>query len=719
MSEPSAEAWTVSEEELREDPLLDCLVAVTRMHGEAWTADALSAGLPLVENRLTPSLLPRAAERANLSARLLRRPLQAIPDATLPAILLLRDNRACVLMERLPEGRYRVQFPEFGESSSVLDESELADLYGGVVCLLRPRFRFEARAPRIHQPERGHWFWSAMRANWRLYRDALVAAMVINLFSLAVPMYSMNVYDRVVPNRAEETLWVLAVGTLVVLGFDFLLRTLRALIVDTASKRVDISLSSAIMARVLGLRMEAKPVSVGSFAANLRAFEGVRDFIASSTVVALVDLPFVVIFFVVLAWISPWLLFPPAIGILAVLLVSLAVQGRIRSLTEETYRATAQRNATLVESLTGLETIKVLNAEGAIQRSWERATLYLAQIGARLRLLSSTAIHFAQFAQQAVSVTVVVIGVYLLGDAQMTLGGIIASSILASRAMAPMGQIAGLLTQYHNARTGLHAIEEQMKLPVERPDEAPFVHRKAILGAITFRNVTFAYPGAETPALSGVSFHIEPGERVGIIGHIGSGKTTIEKLILGLYSPTEGAVLIDGVDLHQIDPAELRRSIGYVPQDVTLFYGSLKENIAKGAPYADDQAVLRAAEQSGVSTFANLHPSGFDMLIGERGESLSGGQRQAVAVARALLGEPPILLLDEPSSSMDSQSEERLKQQLRAYPRNRTLLLISHRVSLLELVDRLIVLDQGRIVADGPKAEVIEALQQGRIRRAE
>jgi len=437
MEESSAKAWNISEAELRDDPLLDCLVAITCMHGRAWTADALSAGLPLPENRLTPSLLVRAAERANFTARLLRRPLDDIPNSTLPAILLLNDQRACVLLEALPEQRYRVQFPEQGDSAVDLGREELEELYAGVVCILRPQFRFEARAPKIRRSQNRHWFWGALLANWRLYRDALVAALVINLFSLAVPMYSMNVYDRVVPNRAEETLWVLAIGTLIVLGFDFLLRTLRASIVDTASKRVDIELSALIMSRVLGLRMEAKPASVGSFAANLRAFESVRDFIASSTVVALVDLPFVVIFFVVLSWISPWLLIPPAVGIVAVLFVSLIAQGKIHDLAEKTYRASAQRNATLVESLTGLETIKVLRAEGSVQRDWERSTLYLAQIGAKLRLLSASTINFAQLAQQTVSVMVVVIGVYQLTEAQMTLGGIIAASILASRDGAP------------------------------------------------------------------------------------------------------------------------------------------------------------------------------------------------------------------------------------------------------------------------------------------
>ncbi|HMV16653.1 MAG TPA: type I secretion system permease/ATPase [Zoogloea sp.] len=718
MTNPTSRSgWQIGEHATHDDPLLDALVLLTRIHGNPFTPEALSAGLPLVDHRLTPSLLPRAAARAQLTARIVRKPLAEITPNFLPALLLLHDRRACLLLERLPDGACRVRFPEAGESVDVLSADELAARYTGLVCFVRPRFRFEARAPEIRSLRGQHWFWGTVLDNWRLYRDTLLAALVINLFALAIPLFSMTVYDRVVPNRAVETLWVLAVGTALLLCFDFALRTLRAYIVDTAGKRIDVQLSARIMERVLGLRMEARPASVGSFAANLRAFEGVRDFIASATVTTLIDLPFVLLFLLAMAWISPWLMIPPVVGILVVLFVTLIAQDKMHALTETTYRAGAQRNATLVESLVGLETLKTLAAEGLIQRQYERATLFIAQIGGRLKLLSAGTVNFAQFMQQFVSVAVIIVGVYELADAKMSLGGIIAASMLAGRTMAPLGQVAGLLMQYHNARTALETVEGHMQLPVERPDGANFVHRPAFRGEIEFKDVSFAYPGRDQAALHTISFRLQAGEKVAIIGRIGSGKTTIEKLILGLYQPTAGAVLIDGIDARQVDPAELRRAIGFVPQDVTLFYGSLKQNIAMGAPFADDAAVLAAAELAGVKEFADAHPQGFDMPIGERGESLSGGQRQAVAIARAVLNDPPILLLDEPSSSMDHQSEEQLKQRLRAFAAGKTIVLVTHRTSLLDLVDRLIVLDQGHIVADGPKAQVVEALQQGRIGR--
>ena len=701
-----------------EDPLLDALVILTQIHGNPFSGAALSAGLPLVDNRLTPSLLPRAAARAGFTARIVRKPLEAVAPSLLPAILLLHDRRACILLERLPDGRARVRFPEAGESADILSPDQLAALYTGLVCFVRPRFRFEARAPQVKAVRASHWFWGTVLENWRLYRDTLLAALVVNLFALAIPMFSMTVYDRVVPNHAVETLWVLAVGAILVLGFDFCLRTLRAYIVDSAGKRIDVQLSARIMERVLGLRMDARPASVGSFAANLRAFEGVRDFIASATVTTLIDLPFVLLFLVVMAWVSPWLLLPPLVGMLAVLFVTLVAQDKMHELTETTYRASAQRNATLVESLVGLETLKTLGAESSVQRQWERATLFIAQIGGRLKLLSAGTVNFAQLMQQLVNIAVIIVGVYELSEGNMTMGGIIAASMLSGRAMAPLGQVAGLMMQYQNARTSLASVGTHMNLPVERPEGASFVHRPSFTGDIEFKDVSFCYPGREQAVLKKVSFRLKAGEKVAIIGRIGSGKTTIEKLILGLYQPTEGAVLVDGIDARQIDPAELRRAIGFVPQDVTLFYGTLKQNIAMGAPFADDSAILAAADLAGVREFANTHPQGFEMPVGERGESLSGGQRQAVAIARAVLNDPPVLLLDEPSSSMDHQSEEGLKQRLRRFAAGKTIVLVTHRTSLLDLVDRLIVLDQGQIVADGPKAQVVEALQQGRIGRA-
>jgi ATP-binding cassette, subfamily C, bacterial LapB len=715
---PKATAWRLGEHSTHFDPLLDSVVAVARLYGQSTSQEALSAGLPLEGNLITPALLPRAAARAGLTARLARRELSALRAGLLPAILLLKDKQACVLLEWTEDGQARVRFPESGESGDVLSREALQELYAGVVFFVRPIFKFDPRTPQTGDIKSGHWFWGVVFQNWRLYRDSLLAALLINLFALAMPMFSMTVYDRVVPNRAEETLWVLSIGVLLMMGFDMGLRVLRAYILDTAGKRIDVTLSSKIMERVLGLRMADRPASVGSFAANLRAFEAVRDFVASASITTLVDLPFVLVFLLVIAWISPWLLIPPLVCIVLLLTVSLVVQQKMQELVEITQRATAQRNASLVESLVGIETIKFMVAESAFQRKWEQSTVFLAQEGSKLKLLSSATMNVAQALQQLVTVTTVITGVYLLMANQISMGGIIAASMLAGRAMAPFGQVAGLLMQYHGAKSGLASVDQHMKTQPERADDAAFLHRTSFQGTIEFKNVSFTYPGQQQAVLTHASFKIHAGEKVAFIGRVGSGKSTIQRLILGLHQPTEGAILIDGIDLRQIDPAELRRAAGFVSQDVALFYGTLKENIALGAPFADDQDVIAAAEIAGVTEFANRHPRGFDMPIGERGESLSGGQRQAVGIARAVLNDSPILLLDEPSSAMDHQSEDLLKARLRRFTTGKTVVLVTHRTSLLELVDRLIVIDNGQIMADGPKAQVVEALQSGRIGRS-
>ncbi|MDP1531462.1 type I secretion system permease/ATPase [Rhodoferax sp.] len=701
------------------DELLVCLQILARTHGEAATRDALMAGLPAEHARLTPSLFARAALRAHLSSQLVQTPLAQLNDALLPAVALLQDGKACVVLG-FNEARDEVQviYPELNEATVTVPLVTLEASYIGTAIYARPTQRYDARTPQVRAGKHQHWFWGVIAESRPLYNDVLLAALLANTFALGMPLFVMNVYDRVVPNQAFETLWVLALGLMIMLISDLVLRTMRGRFVDLASSRADVKLSAFIMERVLGTRMEQRPVSAGSFASNLRAFESVRDFIGSATVVAFIDLPFALIFMLVIGWISWYMLIPLIIGAIVMVLYALIVQGRMHELAETTYRAGAQRNATLIEGLVGFETIKALAAEAPIQRKWEKSAALLARVGAQLRLLSSTASNTSAFVQQFINLTIIIIGVYLISERELTMGGLIACTMLASRAMAPVGQVAGLLVQYHTAATALTSLNEMMAREVERPADTTFISRGRLKGEVEFRDVSFSYPGQTTPSLRNLSFKLKPGEKVAILGRIGSGKTTLEKLILGLYQPTEGAVLVDGIDLRQLDPAELRRQIGYVQQDVMLFYGSLRENITLGAPLADDADIVKAAEIGGILSLVNQHPKGFDMLVGERGESLSGGQRQGVAIARAVINDPPIMLLDEPTSSMDFSSEDDIKRRLTEFSKDKTVILISHRTSLLDLADRIIVMDGGRIMADGPKEQVITALRQGRIGKA-
>lgn len=701
------------------DPLLDCLIEVARLHGQAATRASLSAGLPLQPQEPLPlSLVERAAARAGLATRVQRLALTGIDALTLPAILILKDNKACVLLGREGEQHWRVLLPETGQGAITLTTDALQARFTGVVLFARPHFRFDERTPEIKATRSGHWFWGPVLAQRFVYRDVLWAALLINLFALAFPIFSMNVYDRVVPNHATETLWVLAIGVTLVLASDLFIRLLRSHFVDEASARIDVQISATLMERVLGMRLENRPQSVGSFAANLRGFEQVRDFIASSTVTALIDLPFALLFVGVMAWISPWLVLPVIIVFGIVLVSGYVFQHRLHELSQSSYQAAAQRNATLIESLTGIETIKSQGAESLIQSRWERANQYLSTLNVKMRSMSATAMYSTATLQQFVSVCVILIGVYLISERQLTMGGMIAATMLAGRALAPAGQIVGLLMQYQGARTAMTSLEQIMAQPVERPEGSHFIQRPEFKGEIEFRHVSFAYPGQQGNSLDDVSFKINPGERVALIGKVGSGKTTLQKLIMGLYQPTSGAILFDGIDMRQLDPADVRRNLGCVSQDITLFYGSLRENITFGMPHARDDAIVAAAETAGLNEFVQRHPQGFDMQVGERGELLSGGQRQGVGIARAVLHNAPLLLLDEPTSAMDFSTEAVVTQRMQAFTEGKTVVLVTHRTSMLSFVDRVIVVDQGKIVADGPRERIMQALAAGRISRA-
>lgn len=715
--EQAAASSRLREDLLAPDPLLDCLIEVCRIHGLPASRASLSAGLPLNREALPVSLLERAAARAGLATRLQRCELTSIDEATLPAILLLQGERACVLLG-VEQGEARVLMPETGQGAVRLPLAELRRRHTGVVAFVRPHFRFDERTPALRPTRASHWFWGPVLAQRFVYRDVLWAALLINLFALAFPLFSMNVYDRVVPNHALETLWVLAIGVTLVLGADLFMRLLRSHFVDEASARIDMQISATLMERVLGMRLENRPQSVGSFAANLRGFEQVRDFIASSTVTALIDLPFALLFVLVMAWISPWLVLPVLAVFALIVLSGHVLQHRLHTLSQATYQASAQRNATLIESLSGIETIKTQGAENVIQKRWERANQFLAELNVRMRRLSSAALYGTATMQQLVSVCVILIGVHLIADRQLTMGGLIAATMLAGRALAPAGQIVGLLMQYQGARTAMASLEQIMAQPLERPAETTFIHRAEFQGEIEFRHVSFAYPGRNEPSLDDISLRIQPGEKVAFIGKVGSGKTTLQKLILGLYPPSEGAVLIDGIDMRQLDPADLRRNMGHVAQDVTLFHGSLRENITLGMPHATDEAIVAATEAAGLSEFVKRHPQGFDLPVGERGELLSGGQRQGVGIARAVLHNGPILLLDEPTSAMDFSTEAFVTQQMQRHCQDKTVVLVTHRTSMLAFVDRVIVIDQGKIVADGPRDRIMQALSAGRIARA-
>lgn len=698
------------------DPLVECLLFLCRYHGHSASRETLIAGLPLESGALAPPEFERAAGRAGMASQLVAVNLRSVNRALLPGVLLRADDTACVLtsLDRRA-GTATVVYPELNQSEVTVSLRDLEQESTGWFIYVQPRFAFDERAGSAAPGHQDHWFWSVIRENRGLYRDVLTAAVMINLFAVAMPLFIMNVYDRVVPNAAVETLWVLAAGAFLVISADLVLRILRSRFVDRAASRADVKLSASIMERVLGIRMANRPSSTGSFANSVHAFESVRGFIGSMSVVALVDLPFVLLFAGIVALIGWQLVIPVIIGALGVLIYALIAQRQLQRLSEQAMRAGAMRNATLVESLTDIETVKAFGVESRIQGEWERTSVFLAQNAARMRLLSASVTSGAQWAQHAVGISVIIVGVYLSMDNALSMGGMIAAYLLSARAMAPIAQAAALIMQYHQSAAALESLDEIMNQPVERPAGKSWVSRPRLSGSIEFRDVTFSYPQTGGVVLDHVSFRVSAGEHIGVLGRNGSGKSTVEKLILGLYEPDQGAVLIDGVDARQIDPAELRRAVGYVPQDISLFDGSLRDNLTLGHPDVDDERLLEAIRLSGLGPMVDRHPDGFDRPMGERGKLVSGGQRQSIAIARALLHDPPMLVLDEPTGSLDHSSEVAIKQNLQEVIRQKTLLVNTHRSSMLDLVDRILVIDSGKLVADGPKDEVVEALRQGRI----
>jgi len=695
-------------------PLLDGLLILCRLHGCAVSRNSLASGLPLPNQRLSASLLPRAAARAGLQGRLLRRELKSISSLNLPVLLLLNDGRSAVLRQWRDDGQALILPCETEGGEQAVSAEELAAQYSGQALFARPRHELEAaRKPLVPRVEA--WFRDTLRLSRWLYTDALVASLLINLLGMLVPLFVMQTYDRVVPNQAISTLWVLAAGLLLGTMFELLLRVLRSNLLDMAGKKTDVVLSATLFERITGMSLKAKPETIGGFAQSIHDFQGLREFLTALTLTSLIDLPFSILMILVIGLLGGWLIAIPLLAFPLTIVFALIIQSRLRDTVQKSLTLGAERQALLIETLGGLETLKACGAESERQYRWEATHGALARLDNHARFLSALATNGTLFLQQFAGMAMICAGVYSILDGNLSVGALVASYMLNSRVLAPLGQIAGLITRYQQARLTMKSTDALMELPQERQARQRPLERTQLHGALEVRQLSFSYPEQTSPALNHVSLRLAPGEKIGIIGKSGSGKSTFGRLLMGFYHPDEGQILLDGLDLRQLDVSDLRQQIGYVAHDLPLLAGSLRDNLTLGARYVSDARMLEVAELTGVSELARQHPAGFDRPVGERGQLLSGGQRQAVLMARALLLDPPILLLDEPTSAMDNSSEEILRKRLHEACRDKTLLLVTHRTSMLSLVDRLLVLDSGRIVADGPKDAVIEALRKGHV----
>ena len=702
------------------DELLQCLVIFTKLHNNPYSADALTIGLPVKDGeeielfslKSSKSLFSRAASRAGFASTLVRKDLDQISPLVLPCILMLRGKKACILQSFSEDKKMaNIITPDLSTGTSTIETSKLKDEYLGYAYYLKREFVPEdTSSTKLIDAGNDHWFWGTLKRSKKIYFDVVVASFIINLFVLASPLFTMNVYDRVVPNNAVETLWVLALGVSVVYGIDLFLKFVRSYFLEVAGKKSDIIMSSILFERVMDMKFSNKPKSVGSFASNLKEFDTVRNFFSSASLAAIVDLPFAAIFLIVTYFIGSYLVLVPIVIMIAILCYTFFIKEPLQNAIKSTFEASAAKNGILIESLSSLETIKTLGASGHVQWSWEEATGEIANRSIKSKIITTSITTVTSFLVQLNTIAIIVLGVYMIQDTHLTMGGLIAAVMLSSRAIAPMGQVASLAANFEQTKTAYQSLSKIMEMPVERPEGKKFVRRNSFDGKIEFKNVSFTYPDTTKGSLDRINFVIQPGEKVGIIGKNGSGKTTLQKIILGLYAPTEGSVLIDGIDINQIDPADLRRNIGYVPQDVVLFKGTVRENIVQKAPYVDDMQIIKAAKVSGVEEYVNAHPLGFDMPVFERGDGISGGQRQSIAVARAFLLDSPIILLDEPTNSLANTVESKLKVNLKTNTINKTMLLVTHRTSMLDLVDRLIVMDNGKILLDGPRDEVLARL---------
>jgi ATP-binding cassette subfamily C protein LapB len=706
--------WTANaSQRISEDPLLDCLVLLSEHFGNPCSAEALAAGLPLTSSVLSPELLPQAAMRAGLSAKLSRKSLDNIPQMLLPCILMLKDQKACVLQSLdFKNNNVVISLSETGGEEQLSIEA-LEAVYVGYLFLIKQKYHVDRDFDVHISDTQTHWLWDTIRESAPIYRDVIIASILVNVFALVSPLLVMNIYDKIVPNLAFESLWVLAVGATIAYTFDFILKQLRGYLIDVAGKKIDIQTSSKLYAKVICLPLEKKAPSVGGMARQLGEFESIRDFLSSATVTALVDLPFSILFVFIIYLVAGDLAIFAVLATFLILGYAFLVQKKLRHAIEESNKFSGLRHGHLVESLSSLESIKANGAEGIVQNAWQQMLGYTANWQLKTKVITNSVINFSSFIVHLVIVAVLILGVYRVSDGLISMGGIIAAVMLSSRAVGPMARIASLMTRYNQTASSLRQLDGIMDQESEFEHKGHLTSHNKLQGNIVLEHVTFNYPDIEKPALYPVTLRVNPGEKIAIIGRNGSGKTTLAKLLLGLYSPKQGSIRYDGMHQGQIHPSDLRRNIGYLPQDIVLFHGSIKDNILFGTKQITEYQLMRAVQLSGVNLFTDMESQGLELQVGEGGLALSRGQRQAVALARAILNDPQMLLLDEPTASLDARAEKLFIESMKKTAEQRTLLLITHKMHLLQLVDRIIVLDNGHLVADGEKTVILEQLKKG------
>jgi ATP-binding cassette subfamily C protein LapB len=649
------------------------------------------------------------ARQAGLSLQLLRPQLADLNPWRLPVALQLAGGQVAVVTAINEDALTLAMSGDDG--ATVTHRAGDLQPHVQTLAVLRPlQSARDARVDDYIAPVEEHWLRSLVLVDWRPYAHILVASFVTNLMALGGVLFSMQVYDRVVPAQSMPTLYVLFGGVMLSLIFAWIMRDARMRITDLLGKRADLRISDRVFGHALRVRNSARPRSTGTFISQIRELEPVRDMLTSTTIAAAADLPFFIIFCVVFWFIAGWLVLVPLAAFLLLMIPSLLAQPRLRSLAQMGMREASLRNAMLVEVVQGIEDIKVLQAEHRFQNQWNHYNAVNADSGLLLRDLLNRLNNWMQTVQGAAFAVVIFFGVPAVMVGEMSTGVLVAASILVSRMLAPLSSITTVLNRWQQAKIAAQSLDHLMKLPVDNPQDSTCVHRPIIRGDFEFDGATFSYDG-KNPALTIKSLKITAGERIGVLGRNGAGKSTLLQAMSGLLEPIAGSVLLDGVELSHIDPADVRRDVSLLTQNARLFNGTLRENLKLGAPLASDEQLLAALQASGAWTYVQRLPLGLDHPVQEGGLGMSGGQRQAMLLARMLLRKSRVLLLDEPTTGMDEGAERDVVSRLSALSAEYTLFLATHRMGALEAVERLILIDGGAIVMDGPKEKVLAALR--------
>src|SRR4051812_14205393 len=703
--------WLDAERSREVDPVLECLTYLARDAERPSSPVLIKAGLALsAEGTLPFHQIEPALDQVGMRADPITRRIKSWPSAKCPAILELEDERAAVLLDT--RGDEGLLFAPGIPEAMWVKLKDLEPAYTGRAVLVEPDPTRERENERPwDKTKRTHWFWSEV---WKVRREfwpVLLAALIVNLLAFAMPLFTMNVYDRVIPNKAVSTLWVLALGVIFALGFDFTLRVARARLIDEVGRKLDAKLSQKLFEKVMNLPMSERQGSTGAFARRVSDYETVRDFFASTTVVLAVDLVFLVLFLALITILAGWLVFVPMAGILLMLTAGISLQRAMGRAALDAQADASLQHSVLVESIGGAETLKAARAEGQMLGRWRRYSSMSAATSERMRKLTAVAVNLASVSQQMISIGLLIGGFYRFQEGDMTMGAIIAIIMLSGRSLQPVGQLAFLITRGRQATATLDSLQRMMEVNDERQVAMRSIVPEIRAGHIELVNVSFRYPQAGRDALSGLSLKINPGERVGIVGRVASGKSTLGRLLCGLYPPTEGEMLVDGLDSRQYHPHQLRDAFRFVGQDAEVFSGSVRDNLMLGAANATDNQLIDAVVRSGADIFLSRDAAGFDLPVGERGSRLSGGQRSLLVLARALVSPSKMLFLDEPTGSMDTQTEMYFIEHLKtALAPDQALLVSTHRHNMLSIINRLIVIDGGKVIADGPRDEVLKHL---------